>query len=215
MIESLKEVDEKLRKKKSKLHIFYDNNNIIDYLVKKYDIKIIFQNMDYTPYAISRDKQLEKYCHMNDLIFKNSHDYLLLPVGSVKTDAGDIYQKYTPYMRKHRQNKVEQIDDFKLKNLAKFNDNKLLDFKDIDKFYEFNENLHVNGGRTNAKKILKNLKDFKKYDEERNSLELNTTHLSAYIKFGCVSIREVYWNITLKHVRDQVALSLSLERGGE
>ena len=41
-------------------------------------------------------------------------------------------------------------------------------------------------------KILNNLKDFKKYDEERNSLELNTTHLSAYIKFGCVSIREVY-----------------------
>ena len=69
MIESLKEVDEKL-KKKSKLHIFYDDNKIIDYLVKKYDIKIIFQNMDYTPYAIYRDKQLEKYCHMNDLFFK-------------------------------------------------------------------------------------------------------------------------------------------------
>ena len=34
---------------------------------------------------------------MNDLIFKNSHDYLLLPISSVKTDAGDIYQKYTPY----------------------------------------------------------------------------------------------------------------------
>ena len=31
MIESLKEVDEKLRKKKSKLHIFYDNNKIIQY----------------------------------------------------------------------------------------------------------------------------------------------------------------------------------------
>ena len=90
---------------------------------------------------------------MNDLFFKNSHDYLLLPIGSVKTDAGEIYQKYTPYMRKHRQNKVENIDDTKLKNLSKFNDDKLLDFDEISNFYEFNENLHVNGGRTNAKNI--------------------------------------------------------------
>ena len=97
-------------------------------------------------------------------------------------------------MRKHRQNKVENIDDTKLKNLSKFNDDKLLDFDEISNFYEFNENLHVNGGRINEKKILNNLKDFKKYDEERNSLELNTTHLSAYIKFGCVSMK-VYWNI--------------------
>jgi deoxyribodipyrimidine photo-lyase len=47
---------------------------------------------------------------------------------------------------------------------------------------------------------LKTIKngEFINYDNERNDLKKETTHLSAYIKFGCVSIREVYYKILLK-----------------
>ena len=40
--------------------------------------------------------------------------------------------------------------------------------------------------------------DFNKYASMRNELTYSTTQLSAYIKFGCVSIREVYWKIRAK-----------------
>jgi deoxyribodipyrimidine photo-lyase len=48
------------------------------------------------------------------------------------------------------------------------------------------------GGTFEAYKKLKQIGDFKKYDEERNDLTKETTQLSPYLKFGCVSIREVY-----------------------
>jgi len=51
----------------------------------------------------------------------------------------------------------------------------------------------VRGGRTEGLLRLKNAaKTQESYETERDTLTYNTTFLSAYIKFGCVSIREVY-----------------------
>ena len=38
-------------------------------------------------------------------------------------------------------------------------------------------------------------------------VEQETTHLSAYIKFGCISIREVYWKIRDELGKNSVLLS--------
>lgn len=61
-----------------------------------------------------------------------------------------------------------------------------------------NKNLPENGGRENGLNILNNMKEWKDYDEKRDTLAYNTTHLSPFNKFGCVSIREVYWNVINK-----------------
>jgi deoxyribodipyrimidine photo-lyase len=56
----------------------------------------------------------------------------------------------------------------------------------------------VLGGRQHALSILKKCKrgDFKDYDKERNLPALDkTTRLSAYLKFGCISIREAFYTI--------------------
>ena len=49
--------------------------------------------------------------------------------------------------------------------------------------------------RADALKRLKNIKDQKNYDKDRDTLSIETTKLSVYIKFGLVSIREVYHRI--------------------
>ena len=46
---------------------------------------------------------------------------------------------------------------------------------------------------------IKRIKKFKKYNKERNYLNVPTTKLSAYIKFGNVSIREVYYTFKSNH----------------
>ena len=52
------------------------------------------------------------------------------------------------------------------------------------------------GGRRNAIKILKNIQLFKDYQKTRNFPFLDkTTKLSPHIRFGTVSIREVYHTI--------------------
>lgn len=52
----------------------------------------------------------------------------------------------------------------------------------------------MRGGRENALAILKNIKNFKEYDNTRDFPTKNTTNLSAYLKFNVLSIREVYWH---------------------
>ena len=39
--------------------------------------------------------------------------------------------------------------------------------------------------------MLSNIDKYKNYSKDRDSLTYKTTELSAYIKFGCVSVREV------------------------
>ena len=67
-----------------------------------------------------------------------------------------------------------------------------LQVQDIHKFYTRNEDKLVFGTRKEGLKRLKNTKSLK-YDDNRNELSLQTSLLSAYIKFGLLSIREVFW----------------------
>jgi deoxyribodipyrimidine photo-lyase len=76
----------------------------------------------------------------------------------------------------------------------------------MHKYYTENKLISVKGGRTFATKILQKISrgDFEKYSQTRDQLsnDNGTTRLSAYIKFGCVSIREVYQ--VLKSKRDLI-----------
>jgi deoxyribodipyrimidine photo-lyase len=60
------------------------------------------------------------------------------------------------------------------------------------KLITYDEDSLLVGGRTSALERLKQVKHFKEYDSTRNDLTQNTTMLSAYLKYGCVSVREVY-----------------------
>ena len=59
-------------------------------------------------------------------------------------------------------------------------------------FYKYNDNLHVIGGRNQALSILKTISEFKNLDKIRITLSIETTNLSAYLKFGCVRFRKNY-----------------------
>ena len=80
---------------------------------------------------------------------------------------------------------------------------------DTDKYIDYciNEDILVKGGRDNGLKQLNKIKNFKKYDKIRNMVNQETTQLSAYIKFGCISIREVYWKIRDELGKNSVLLS--------
>ena len=62
MIESLKELDEKLQKHKSKLFVFQgDNVEVLNKITQNLAISEIIFNQDYTPYAKKRDKKIAKF----------------------------------------------------------------------------------------------------------------------------------------------------------
>ena len=62
-----------------------------------------------------------------------------------------------------------------------------------------NPNIAIHGGRSVAKKITKTLSSFKKYSLEKDYPAIHkTSHLSAHLKFGTISCRELYFDIKKK-----------------
>ena len=197
MMESLEDLNKDLNKKKSRLHLFYGSpDDVISKLIKKYDINAVFANMDYTPYSSLRDNSIKKICEHNKIEFIIHEDALLHPVRTIKNGSGNVYTKFTPYFRS-----ASKVKPDKPKKITKNNfmrkgvklDNEYT--KDIHSFYTFNENIAVRGGRKYGLDIIKNIKRFKNYNKVRNDLSGSTTKLSAYIRFGCLSIREIYYKI--------------------
>ena len=194
MIESLKDLSSN-----TSLSLFFgENNNVIQEIINKEKIDAIFTNEDYTPYARKRDNDLQKLCDKNNIKLFLSRDYLLYEPGTILTKSGKPYQKYTPFYRNVLPLKVDKPLKIPKKKTKLCKNKFSISFNDTNKYYVFNDKLNVNGGRKLGKTILNNIKNFTKYGQTRDLLPQKTTHLSAYIKFGCLSIREVYHKIKKK-----------------
>lgn len=195
MMESLDDLDKSLKKKNSRLFYFYDEpHTCISKLIKKLKVNAVYFNNDYTLYSHKRDKKIVDTCSKNNVDVHVVEDSLLHPVGTTRTDAGEIYSKFTPYFNKAKKLQVPKIKLNRRTNYYNKSNKIVAEFKgDKSKFYEENKDVNVHGGRKLALKILKSIKNFKEYNKERDIPKIHTTHLSAYIKFGCVSIREVYY----------------------
>jgi len=171
--------------------------DVIKDIVKKNNIEKICANTDYTPYAIKRDKMISKLAQELNIEFKYYHDILLLP--SFEKDGGGVYQKFTPFY-----NKAIKIDVLKPTTLKiKFSKPKTsyeINMTTINRFYKTNPHINIHGGREKALAILKKINNFSDYNDTRNSLHINTTQLSAYLKFGCISIRECFYHMR-KHFK--------------
>ena len=176
-----------------------DMIKVISDIVKKNNIDMICTNTDYTPYSIKREKLIQKLANKLNISFKYYHDILLYDMIPIKTKGGDNYQKFTPFYRTVIKNHVRNPFTHKLLNAKHTKTKYMIDIKKMQSFYEHNEMLHVNGSRINGLKILHNLKNFKSYDKTRNIMHVETTNLSAYLKFGCISIRECYYAMHNNH----------------
>ena len=192
MCESLKEVDRDLKNHGSKLHVFKGENiQVLKRIFHTINVKNIVYNMDYTPYALKRDKSIKKLCKKNNVNCIEVEDYLINKVGTIVKPNGDPYLIFTPFKNKGLTFGVDKPSKNRVKNVVKLN--KLNTSRIID--YEINDNILVKGGRSEGVKMLKKVKQHKNYGKVRNLLSIKSTELSAYIKFGCISIREVYWMV--------------------
>jgi len=185
------------------LSFYYTDNeiDIIDKINKKFKLNCIAYNKDYTPYAKKRDFEIEKYAKQNKIEVISKEDYTLHDIGTILKDDKKPYLKYTPFYNKSILKIPNPVNPNKKFNFIKDPSSSSLNQMNFIRPKE-NNNIFVNGGRNNALLILNKLKSgyHDKYDTEREYPFLNkTTKLSAYIKFGCVSIREIYFSLSIKH----------------
>ena len=210
MCESLKDLNhdiKKLSNNLSHIHFFEDSNinvlkNIVDHFESKKDrVTYICFNQDYTPYSKLRDKSIIDFCTKKNINCYMTEDYLLAPINTFLLKENEPYKVYTPFKNNVYKNikSILKPDNKKTENnkhkLSKVTTNIKNLITDIHKFYDKNENNKVKGGRNEGIKLLNkiNLTLIKQYENNRNDLSYETTTLSSYIKYGNLSIREVFW----------------------
>lgn len=183
------------------LNFYYSDNDltILNEIKKKFSITAIGFNKDYTPYAIRRDKEISDWANSNNISIISEEDYTLHKINEITKDDKKPYLKFTPFYNKSVIKKPKAINSNKSFQFT--NDPNAKSLKDFSFLRpKPNPNIKVNGGRKRGLIIINNLKEFQKYDDERDYPYLDkTTKMSAYIKFGCISIREIYYNLPVKH----------------
>lgn len=196
MIESLHDLYKELG---DALQYFHgDDIDVLQGIMKHVRVECIAFNKDFTPFAQYRDSRWSSFCQSHNIPLIVKHDYTIFDF-DVKTDTGKHYEVFTPFYRKCLSRLVGLQNTgmvFEKNKLNIYTSQKLPGrVKTINTFLaEYSPQKALSGGRQSALLILQKIKDkvYVNYDKERDFPSLDkTTKLSSYLKFGCVSIREV------------------------
>ena len=197
MIESLQDLASQINKSGGHLYTFYGHNDkIVADCIKAFDINVVCFNLDISPYAKERDEKIIKLCeHMKTYVMYD-YDYYLHQPGTIVNGSGEPYQKFTPYYNTALKKKIESPAGprkIHFKRSESHIPGKISLEQAFNKFTKENPDILVHGGRPEAIKTLKTaVRTQTHYPKTHNELDKQTTQLSAYIKFGCISIREAY-----------------------
>lgn len=210
MVQSLDDLNASLSNCLIMMH--ESDTGALNKLLRKVQINTIAFNRDYTPFAIERDKELTEWCDEKNIGVLSSDDYTLFRTDEIQTKTGKPYEMFTPFYntcmkkagdiptaRKLSASKLLSVLFRDMKGILKS-----LSVKNTHKYYGESPNpyLPVKGGRQNALLILERVRrgEFYHYDKERDFPSIDkTTKLGAYMKFGCVSVREVFHTVKTKH----------------
>lgn len=201
LIESLGDIETEIRQYGGKLSIYYgEMDKVITSVLSKNKIDCLYINADYTPYAKKRDYNIQQICDIQKVEFKCYHDVCLFPPGSILTGSGTVYQKFTPFYNEclKQQKMIKPLRKMMKKPIwleNMYNTNSISLNKAYTKFTKPVKHIAVHGGRDNALNILSGIQHFKDYGKNRNDLGVQTTRLSAYLKYGCISVREVFYTL--------------------
>ena len=212
MIESLQDLNDEIHKHSSnsngKLNIFYGNTNkVIKECINKWNIQYVCFNKDYTPYAMERDENLSKLCEKMNVECEMTSDYYLYEPGTILNATGHPYQKFTPYYNTVKTIKPPTPRLLHINKLPFVSRNiqslSISLHEAMSKFTKINIHILSHGGRKHGLEVFKTaLKTQKHYIKTRDTPSIPTTLLSPYIKFGCVSIREVFY--TFRNIKELI-----------
>jgi len=197
----LSKMNSELKRHHKSLAVFYGEPVMIFEQLAEHDqIKTVFTNHDYEPYARQRDLQVFQVFKKYGIGFKTFKDQVIFEKNEVEKDDGTPYVVYTPFMKKWKEN-------FKKIALEEYNSEDYLE-KITPHCYPFLA-LGEIGFETSKIKVPEydiSRKLIVNYEETRNFPALDeTSHLGPYLRFGAVSIRkmlrkaiaetnEVFWN---------------------
>jgi len=161
-------------------------------IVEEAGADAVYYNRDYTPYSRKRD---EKVAEELDVPVKSFKDIVMFEKEEILTNSGTPYKVYTYYKKKwfkKEKRRPQEVEDYATPDLEsdEIPSVQELGFEQPDGF-EWEWNPSREGGQDRIEEFKENIWN---YDENRDyAWRDETSRLSPHLKFGTVSIREVFW----------------------
>lgn len=197
MCESLKDLNDQL---KNRLHVFYGSHTtVLNQIYKEVPFDRLYSNQDYSVYAKERDQRIQEWCNVKKISFVQEEDYGLMPLKSVLVENERPYmvlsQFYKRFLKEFTVREPKSYPSSK-DRFVSHRFSKAMALSEWHQFYKETPQLAIHGGRTEGLQRLKKLNELKDYQKERDYPALGkTSKMSPHLKFGTVSIREMYWAI--------------------
>ena len=186
--EQLKTIHTTLQAHASGLSVYYGlPETIFDQLTNEYEVRTVYCNRDYEPYALSRDKSILNLLDSKSIGFETFKDHVIFEQNEITKDDGLPYKVYTPFSKKWLAAfDGGHCDSFaseeSLENTCKLVDYSWVNLIDM----EFEPNpIKIAPYNVNSD-IIEN------YEATRNFPAINgTSKLGPHLRFGTVSVREI------------------------
>ncbi|HSH52195.1 MAG TPA: deoxyribodipyrimidine photo-lyase, partial [Bacteroidales bacterium] len=186
--QELKSIKQKLEQYKSTLLVLYDNPlDAFKKINQQYVIQSVYFNHDYEPYALDRDRKIIDYFSNQNIPVYSFKDQVFFEKEEIVKNDSTPYTVYTPYAKKWKeiffQQKIQSyLSENKLSNLHKTAPLSIPSIQDIG-FNPINFDFSKKDIQTET---------ISHYDKTRNIPSLKgTSRLSAHLRFGTISIREL------------------------
>jgi len=152
-------------------------------LLNSHNVKDVFINEDYEPYAIQRDDHVSTLLKLRGINLHLFTDHVLFKPGTILKDDGNPYTVYTPFKNKwlkHLEvNRPKILSETNYSNFAKLN-------------FSFPSLAELGFLSSKIKVKEFNLSDLDNYERTRDIPSLNaTSFLGPHLRFGTVSIRSI------------------------
>jgi len=182
--ETLKNLNSELKNFNSSLYIKKGNSEKIwDTVFEEFNVKNVFFNKDYEPYAKHRDEKIKSICKQKSINCISFKDQVIFEEDEIVKADGLPYSVYTPYKNKW-------LEKYKLMNLKEYKSENYQDnfFKSSFTF----PSLESIGFKESDDKVLPfNFKCIKKYQEIRDFPTQETSNAAVYLRFGTISVRKL------------------------
>ncbi len=181
-------IQDQLQQWGSTLEVLHDTPaGAFEKLTESYEIACVYTNRDYEPYALQRDKDIEKLLKDRGIAFLTYKDQVIFEQAEVVKDNGTPYTVFTPYSKKWK----SLLLPFHLKPYPtlKYKKNFLpLKVKPVPALTDlgFKKTTEPFPALQIDEALIRN------YDQTRDNPSITgTSHLGLHLRFGTISIRKL------------------------
>ncbi len=198
MVESIQDLQENLIIEGATLYLFYGKpEEVLLNIFETVRFDAVFLNRDYTPFSKERDKDIGTFCKKHNITLYSLDDVLLVKPEDTLSDNNipiTVFSRFYKKVMTIPVSKPQKVTDTQY--YQKHISGEIQELTSLQFLPNKNEKARLKGGRNEGLKILKRACMLQDYRNQKDMLEKEiNTFLSPYLKFGCLSPREVFYAI--------------------